>query len=130
MAGDGLNDAPALTQADIGIAVDAGTQTNRFAADIVLTREPLTSLRHLFRAARQTTRVIRRNLALSLTYNLVAAALAVAGLVTPLLAAVAMPISSLLVVGLSLRLPPYPTIRPGSFDHNLPSATASSLRAA
>jgi Cu2+-exporting ATPase len=98
MAGDGVNDAAALALADVGIAVHGGMGATIVAADVVLTREGVTPLIELLEGARRLRAVIRRNLAFSLFYNTGASALALAGVVGPLLAAVLMPVSSLTVV--------------------------------
>ena len=97
MVGDGVNDAAALALADVGVAVHGGTGASIVAADVVLTREGLAPLVDLLDGARATFRVIARNLGLSVAHNAVASALAVLGLVGPLVAAVAMPLSSLVV---------------------------------
>lgn len=98
MAGDGVNDAAALQQADVGIAVHGGSTASLIAADVFLTREGLTPIAGLLGRAHRTMRVIRRNLGFSLAYNVFGAALAMSGLVDPLVAAIAMPLSSLTVV--------------------------------
>jgi Cu2+-exporting ATPase len=98
MAGDGVNDAAALALADVGIAVHGGTGATIAAADVVITREGVTPIVDVLDGARRLRGVVVRNLAFSLAYNAAASVLALAGLVGPLIAAVLMPISSLIVV--------------------------------
>jgi len=98
MVGDGVNDAAALALADVGFAVHGGMGATIVAADIVLTREGVAPVADILEGARRLRGVIRRNLVFSLFYNTGASALAMAGLVGPLLAAVLMPVSSLTVV--------------------------------
>jgi Cu+-exporting ATPase len=104
MAGDGVNDAAALSAADVGVAMARGSDAALHAADAAIRAPRLGALADLVELSRATLRRIRENLSFALAYNALAIPLAIVGILEPLQAAIAMSLSSLVVTANAVRL--------------------------
>lgn len=104
MVGDGINDTLALSKSNIGIAFNTQNNITPIASDIIMLDQSLASLHKTFQISQKTYKIIKQNIAISITYNALMIPLALCGFIIPLFAAISMSFSSLLVIGNSLRI--------------------------